>query len=160
REAPMKHMNRRTILQIVFSSSYFFAMTLIGHAYAGDYFTYQDHDGRLVISNKVPPPGSKIIKKETLPEVTKQEITESQIREASAGFDNRLSNLEQTIGELSQGLHAQGQAIDNLQQDHGDTNIAVGVTQVPTIISKPRQRQIRPSSKFQSRFAQPEIQEL
>ena len=105
-------------------------------AYSGEYFIYQDAKGGLVISNQKPPPGSKIIKQETLSEVTDQQIAESQVREDSAGFDNRLSSLENTIGELSENLRAQGEAMDNLQQGHGDTNIAVGVTQGPTIVRK------------------------
>jgi hypothetical protein len=39
---------------------------------------YQDPDGKLVISNKPPPPGSKIIKQENLPEVTDDEVPQAQ----------------------------------------------------------------------------------
>ena len=139
----MKGNNAHRTFQMVFPFSWFIAVAMVGHAYAGDYFTYQDPDGRLVISNNAPPAGSKILKKETLSEVTDEQIAESQVRENAAGFDNRLSSLEQTIGELAENLRVQSQAIDDLQQSHGDTNIAVGVTQAPTIIAKPPRRKIR-----------------
>jgi hypothetical protein len=132
----MKGIDARTTWRMVFSFSWFIALAVVGHAYGGDYYTYQDVNGKLVISNNAPPPGSKIIKQETLSEVTDQQIAESQVREDSAGFDNRLSSLENTIGELTENLRAQGEAMDNLQQGHGDTNIAVGVTQGPTIVRK------------------------
>src|SRR4029077_9860955 len=112
----------------------------------GDYYAYQDANGKLVISNNAPPPGSKIIKKETLSEVTDQQIAESQVREDTAGFDNRLSSLENTIGELTENLRVQNEAIDNLQQGHGDTNIAVGVTQGPTIVRKVPHKIRRPTN--------------
>ena len=101
----------------------------------------------MVISNNAPPPGSKIIKKETLSEVTDQQIAESQVREDTAGFDNRLSSLENTIGELTENLRVQNEAIDNLQQGHSETNIAVGVTQEPTIVTKvPHKKFNRPAN--------------
>jgi len=38
-------------------------------------------DGKLVISNKQPPPGSKIIKQQNLPEVTDSEVPQAQQRD-------------------------------------------------------------------------------
>ena len=133
----MKSIDPRTTWRMVFSFSWFVALTVVGHAYGGDYYTYQDLNGKLIISNNAPPPGSKIIKKETLSEVTDQQIAESQVREDTAAFDNRLSSLENTIGELTENLRVQSEAIDNLQQGHGDTNIAVGVTQGPIVRKVP-----------------------
>src|SRR5205823_3462548 len=89
----MKSIDARTTWRMVFSFSWFVALAVVGHAYGGDYYTYQDLNGKLVISNNAPPPGSKIIKKETLSEVTDQQIAESQVREDTAGFSNRLSSL-------------------------------------------------------------------
>ena len=43
--------------------------------HAGEYFIYQDAKGRLIISNQKPPPGSKIIKQQTLPDTAKGETT-------------------------------------------------------------------------------------
>src|ERR1700757_1333928 len=112
----MKNINVRTTLKLVFSFFWLMALLVIQNAYAGDYYTYQDPNGNLVISNNVPPPGSKMIKKETLSEVTDQQIAESQVREDTAGFASRLSSLENTIGELSENLRAQNEATENLQQ--------------------------------------------
>jgi len=143
----MKSIDPRTTWRMVFSFSWFVALAVVGHAYGGDYYTYQDLNGKLIISNNAPPPGSKIIKKETLSEVTDEQIAESQVREDTAGFANRLSSLENTVGELTENLRVQSEATDNLQQDHGDTNIAVGVTQEPTIVRKAPHRKInRPTN--------------
>jgi len=43
--------------------------------HAGEYFIFQDSKGRLVISNQKPPPGSKIIKQQTLPDTAEGETT-------------------------------------------------------------------------------------
>src|ERR1700757_3918077 len=122
----MKNINVRTTLKLVFSFFWLMALLVIQNAYAGDYYTYQDPNGNLVISNNAPPAGSKIVKKETLSEVTDQQIAESQISENSVALDNRVASLEKTIGELAENLRFQGEVIDNLQQGQGDTNIAVG----------------------------------
>jgi hypothetical protein len=139
----MKSINARTTLKLVLSFSWLIALAVVRPGYAGDYYIYQDPNGKLVISNNAPPPGSKIINKETLSEVTDQQIAESQVREDTAGFDNRLSSLENTIGELSNSLRVQGETIDNLQQGHDDTNVAVGVTQGPTMVTKVPHKNIK-----------------
>ena len=128
---------------MVFSFSWFMALAVFGHVYGGDYYVYQDRNGKLVLSNNPPPPGSKILKKETLSEVTEQQIAESQFREHTVGFDNRLSSLENTIGELTNNLRVQSEVIDNSQQGYDDTNIAVAVTPIPTIVTKPPHKRIR-----------------
>ena len=146
----MKSINARTTWWMVFSFSWFVALAVVGRAYGGDYYTYQDLNGNLVISNNAPPPGSKIIKQETLSEVTDQQIAESQVREDTAGFANRLSNLENTIGELSENLRVQNEANENLQQSRGDTNIAVGVTQGPTLVTRVPHKKIKRPSNFKN----------
>ena len=132
----MKSINAHTTWRMVFSFSWVIALAVVGDVYGGEYYVYQDLSGKLVISNNAPLPGSKILKRETLSEVTDQQIAESRVREDTAGVANRLSSLENTVGELSENLRAQSEATDNLQQSHGDTNIAVGVTQGPTIVRK------------------------
>lgn len=139
----MKSINAQTTWRMVFSFSWVIALAVVGEVYGGEYYIYQDLSGKLVISNNAPPPSSKILKRETLSEVTGQQIAESQVREDTAGFDNRLSSLENTISELSNNLRVQGEAIDNLQQGHDDTNIAVGVTQGPTIVTKVPHKNIK-----------------
>jgi hypothetical protein len=42
--------------------------------HSGEYFIYQDAKGRLIISNQKPP-GSKIIKQQTLPDTAEGETT-------------------------------------------------------------------------------------
>ena len=139
----MKSINAHTTWRMVFSFSWVIALAVVGEVYGGEYYVYQDLSGKLVISNYAPPPGSKILKRETLSEVTDQQIAESQIREDTAGFDNRLSSLENTISELSNNLRVQGEAIDNLQQGHDDTNIAVGVTEGLTRVTKVPHKNIK-----------------
>ncbi|HUK41273.1 MAG TPA: hypothetical protein VLX11_09525 [Candidatus Acidoferrales bacterium] len=141
----MKRITARTALKLVFSFSWFIALALVRDARAGDYYMYRDSKGDLVISNNAPPPGSKIINKETLPEATDQQTSESAIRENNVALDDRIASLEKTIGDLAQNLRYQAEVIDNLQQSHGDTNIAVGVTQAPAIVgSRPYDKSNRP----------------
>ena len=139
----MKSINARMTWLMFFSFSWVIELAVVGDVYGGEYYVYQDLSGKLVISNNAPPPGSKILKRETLSEVTDQQIAESQVREDTAGFDNRLSSLENTISELSNNLRVQGEAIDNLQQGHDDTNIAVGVTEGPTRFTKVPHKNIK-----------------
>jgi hypothetical protein len=148
----MKRINARTTLKLVLSFSWLIALAVVRPGYPGDYYIYQDPNGKLVISNNAPPPGSKILKKEILSEVTEQQIAESQLREDTAGFDNRLSSLENTIGELTKNLRVQSAAINNSQQGYDDTNIAVGVTPIPTIVTKaPHKRIRRPTNTLPNR---------
>jgi hypothetical protein len=42
------------------------------------YYIYRDPDGKLAISNKEPPPGSKIIKQHSWPEAIDSEVPQSQ----------------------------------------------------------------------------------
>jgi hypothetical protein len=46
----------------------FVGLAVVAQGQAEDYYIYHDPDGKLVISNKEPPPGSKIIKQLNLPE--------------------------------------------------------------------------------------------
>lgn len=106
----------------------FIALAAITDCSAGDYYIYQDPGGKLVLSNNAPPPGSKIIKKETLAEVTDQEIEESRARVNQLRADNQVTSLEQAVAELADQLRAQNEIIGNLQQSGGDTTV-VAVTQ-------------------------------
>jgi hypothetical protein len=131
----------RKSLQMIFFFAWFLAVAA-GGAYAGDYYMYRDANGNLVLSNNAPPSGRKIIKTQTLSEVTDQEIAEAQAREAAAGLDNRLASLEQTVGELTERSRAQSAAADNLQQSYGAPDVIVGVTN--GIITRPFHRPLRP----------------
>ena len=51
-------------------------LVVVTQGQAEDYYVYQTPNGALVISNKEPPPGSKIIKQ--LPGVTDKEVPQAQ----------------------------------------------------------------------------------
>ena len=134
----MKSINARTILKLILSFFWLIALAVIGPGYAGEYYTYRDPNGKLVISNYAPPQGSNVIRKETLSEVTDQQIFESQRRENQLALDNRLSSLERSVGALTENLRAENEVTNNLPlEGYGDTNIGVGVTQAPIIVAKP-----------------------
>ena len=123
----MKRIQDRATLKL-FCIFGFIALAAITDSSAGDYYIYQEPTGKLVLSNNAPPPGSKIIKKETLSEVTDQEIEESRLRENQLRGDNQGAGLEKTVAELADNLRAQKEVIDNLQQATGQTNV-IAVTQ-------------------------------
>jgi hypothetical protein len=56
--------------------------------HAGEYFIYQDAKGWLVISNKKPPAGSKIIKQQNMPDLADSETPQLEERnETSSNGD-------------------------------------------------------------------------
>ena len=57
----------------------FLGLAVVTQSQAEDYYIYQAPNGELVISNKQPPPGSKIIKQ--LPGVTDREVPQAQAQE-------------------------------------------------------------------------------
>jgi hypothetical protein len=57
-------------------TSLFFGLAAVTPGQAEDYYFYEGPNGELVISNKEPPPGSKIIKR--LPGVTDREAPQAQ----------------------------------------------------------------------------------
>jgi hypothetical protein len=144
----MKSINARTTFKLVLSLSWLIALAVVRPGYPGDYYIYQDPNGKLVISNYAPPQGSNVIRKETLSEVTDQQIIESRRRENQFAVDNRLSSLERSVGDLTENLRAQGEVISEMPQGYGDTNIAVGVTQGPTIVAKPPHRKFDHPTNF------------
>ena len=133
----MRRINAPVNLKLLFSLCWFIALAMIKNADAGEYFTYRDSKGNLVLSNSAPPAGSQIIKREALPEVTDQQLAESRARDEKVGLDNRLASLEKSIDELSANLRAQTDSIDSLQQGSNDGSIAVGVTQGAGIVTNP-----------------------
>src|SRR5262245_12052602 len=135
----MKGINARTTLMVL-SFFWFITLLVVRQASDADYYIYQDSNGKLVISNYAPPQGSNIIRRETLSEVTDQQIMESQVRENQLALDNRLSSLERSVGELTENLRAQSEVLTNMPEGYGDTNIAVGVTQAPLTVTKPPHR--------------------
>jgi hypothetical protein len=141
----MKSINARTTFKLVLSLSWLIALAVLKSGYAGDYYIYQDPNGKLIISNYAPPQGSSVIKKETLSEVTDQQIIESQLRENRVALDNRIASLERTVGELTENLRAQSE----IPEGYGDTNIAVGATQPPIIVARPLRKRLNQSTNFE-----------
>lgn len=97
-------------------------------AEAGDYYAYRDASGRLVLSNAPPPPGGKTVVKESLPEVTPQEVAEAKAREEAAAAENRITSLEKTVDDLEYRLRTQTPAADYAQPAYGDNSVFVGVS--------------------------------
>jgi hypothetical protein len=69
------HPKRDTILNRGFCFAFLLGLAVATQSQAEDYYIYQTPNGELVISNKEPPPGSKIIKQ--LPGVTDKEVPEA-----------------------------------------------------------------------------------
>jgi hypothetical protein len=67
-------------LSLAFCFSLFIGLAVVTQAQAENYYIYHDPAGKLVISNKEPPPGSKMIKQHTWPEVTDSESPQVQQR--------------------------------------------------------------------------------
>jgi hypothetical protein len=145
----MKSINARTTFKLVLSFFWFIALSFFRPGYAGEYYIYRDSNGKLVISNYAPPPGSNVIKQETLSEVTDQQIMESQLRESQLALENRLSTLESNVSELTENLRMQGEVINNVAEGYGDTNIAVGVTQAPVIVAKASRKRFNQPTNFE-----------
>jgi hypothetical protein len=59
----------------------FLGIALATQGQAEEYYTYRDPDRKLVISNKPPPAGSKIIKQQNLPEVPASQIQDTKENE-------------------------------------------------------------------------------
>ncbi len=98
-----------------------------GSAAAGDYYVYRDASGRVVLSNSPPPASGKTIVKETLPDVSQQEVAEARARDDAAASENRIANLERTVDDLEYRLRTQTSAAEYAQPAYGDSGVFVGV---------------------------------
>ena len=67
----MKRINARAAL-----ISLFLGLAVVSQAHAEEYYIYQTLNGALVISNKEPPPGSKIIRQHSWPD--EKEVAQAQ----------------------------------------------------------------------------------
>jgi hypothetical protein len=67
---------RGTTLSLASCFTLFLGLAVATQSQAEDYYIYQGPNGELVISNKQPPPGSKIIKQ--LPGPTDREVPQAQ----------------------------------------------------------------------------------
>ena len=66
-------------MNLAFCFALFLGLAAVTQGHTQDYYIYQAPNGELVISNKQPPPGSKIIKQ--LPGVTDREVPQAQAQE-------------------------------------------------------------------------------
>ena len=71
---------RGTTLNLAFCFALFLGLALVTQGQAEDYYIYQAPNDELVISNKQPPPGSKIIKQQNMPEATDSQVPQEQQR--------------------------------------------------------------------------------
>src|SRR6476646_10757898 len=69
---------RGTTLNLASCFALFLGLAVVTQSQAEDYYIYQAPNGELVISNKEPPPGSKIIKQQNLPGLTDSEVPQAQ----------------------------------------------------------------------------------
>ena len=69
----VKRINARAAL-----ISMFLGLGVVTQGHAEEYYIYQTLKGELVISNKEPPPGSKIIRQHSWPEVPEKEVAPAQ----------------------------------------------------------------------------------
>jgi hypothetical protein len=69
----VKSINARTAM-----ISLFLGLAAVTSGDAGDYYIYRDPDGKLVISNKEPPSGSKVIRRHSWPEATDTDAPQSE----------------------------------------------------------------------------------
>ena len=67
---------RGTALNLAFCFALFLAFAVVTQGQAEDYYFYEGPKGELVISNKQPPPGSKIIRQ--LPGENDREVSQAQ----------------------------------------------------------------------------------
>ena len=63
-------------LNLAFCFALFVGLAVVTQCQAEEYYIYQGPNGELVISNKQPPPGSKIIRQ--LPGETDREVSQAQ----------------------------------------------------------------------------------
>lgn len=61
--------------------SVFLGLAAVTPSQAEDYYIYQTPDGVLFISNKEPPPGSKIIKQDSWPDAPEKQVSQAPAKE-------------------------------------------------------------------------------
>jgi hypothetical protein len=95
RSAPVKTI---IAIALVISFSLFLDLTLATQGQAEEYYTYKDPHGNLVISNKLPPTGSIILKRYEMPAVT-----DAQVQQPHEGSDTQLIRRSEGSAKPSKG---------------------------------------------------------
>lgn len=111
------------LVRLAFCFLALICLVLASQVQAGEYYIYHDPAGKVVISNQRPPAGSKIIKQETLPEVTNAQLEEARKRDDDFWSALRTEKANRLVWESYYAKPEQPCCIPS------DTNIAIGVTQ-------------------------------
>ena len=99
-QRPVESALKGPTLNLALCFALFFALAVVTQGQAEDYYFYQGPSGELVISNKEPPPGSKIIKR--LPGANVKEASQDQ--EPGTTFD-RLIQFTRRLGQSESGYN-------------------------------------------------------
>jgi hypothetical protein len=75
-QSPVESALKGPTLNLALCFALFLGLAVVTQGQAEDYYFYQGPSGELVISNKEPPPGSKIIKQ--IPGATDKEVPQAQ----------------------------------------------------------------------------------
>jgi hypothetical protein len=76
-------------LNLAFCFALFPGLAVITQGHAEEYYIYQGPNGELVISNKEPPPGSKIIKQQNLPDASQAQEPGKQTEGSPKPFSSK-----------------------------------------------------------------------
>jgi hypothetical protein len=76
-------------LKLEFCCALFLGLAVATQGHAEEHYIYQDRDGKLVISNKQPAPGSKIIKQQDLPEASQAQEPGKQTEGSPKPFNTK-----------------------------------------------------------------------
>ena len=79
-------MKNVTTIGLIFGFSLFLGLGLVTRGQAEEFYAYKDPHGNLVISNKLPPTGSIVLKRYELPQVT-----DPQVQQPQEGSDTLLN---------------------------------------------------------------------
>ena len=79
-------MKNVTTIGLLFGFSLFLGLGLATRGQAEEFYAYKDPHGNLVISNKLPPSGSIVLKKYDLPQAT-----DPQVEQPHEGGDTQLN---------------------------------------------------------------------
>jgi hypothetical protein len=71
-------MKNVTSIGLVFCFYLFWGLAVATQGQAEEYYTYKDPHGNLVISNKLPPTGSIVLKRQELPEAADPQVQQTQ----------------------------------------------------------------------------------
>ena len=79
-------MKNITTIGLLFGFSLFLGLGLATPGHAEEFYAYKDPHGNLVISNKLPPTGSIVLKRYELPQAT-----DPQVQQPQEGSDTQLN---------------------------------------------------------------------